>query len=232
MDPGQQPARRRRDRLRALLPSPPSIFRRSSLLSALSSRSRHASEDTSSSSVGLGHSQSQSSDMTSRLESLDPWFEDDDEEEEEEDLPELAPVPASSISRRMSMSLRGLLTPRTRDGIYIPPSIVTLYLVPLDSYNRVAASTTSLRGNLHESTASHSPTIVDPNQSFHSLDGTSESPRNSSRLRSRSRPLIDEDTDAEERRARRATWGAGPPHAPVSTATVETTRSESFSSYH
>lgn len=209
-DSPQMLPRRRRDRLRAFLPS---LSRRSSI-SSMSSIFRRGSprNQTVTDMADRGDS-----DLVSRLEALDPWFEEDIPEATELNTPPSVPTPGSRTSRRLSMTLRGLLDPRlriprNRDGLYLQRSPSSLICVPSGSFSPDSARVQSgSRLSYQEPTDLFPPTPTD--SSFHVATPTISRPISEalvgSRQRLRPRPINVDGPNVL--RERRATWGPGQP---------------------
>jgi hypothetical protein len=109
------PARRRRDRLRALITAPSRFPAVSSIFRRRSVSTQSAGQISSRPPV----TEPEAVDMVSRLAALDPFFADDNPELQntattEESFPSPQASAGTRLSRRMSMTLHGLLNPQNR----------------------------------------------------------------------------------------------------------------------
>jgi hypothetical protein len=175
----------------------------------------------------------ETSDLVSRLAALDPLFEDgtpDGEDAARETTPYSHEAAGNRISRRMSMTLRGLLNPqlripRNRNGIYLTESPFICDYPDSPNPASITAQSTD-RLSLSEPPDPFPPPIS-ADRSFpltsqlpFTLDDSLADNLDASRRRARPRPIYVDEVD--ERRGRRATWGPGQAIIPDIDADVPT----------
>jgi hypothetical protein len=177
------------------------------------------------------------SDMVSRLSALDPFFEDDTSDGQDAargSTPYSHAAAGNRISRRMSMTLRGLLNPqlripRNRHGIYLPQSPFTCDFPDSPNPASIAAQSADRLSLSDPPVSFPPPASVDHNLRFtpqlpFALEDSITDNLDDSRRRARPRPIYVDEVD--ERRARRATWGPGQAVIPNLDSNVPTILSE------